>query len=179
MVVSDILNEKHLSWLAYFVLIVGVLFAWKTEHRDIHCPDLNNSDQKECEEGGGASFAWTKPKDSDTCKELLDKIYRAAGAEVNAVKWRKALTLSVGIMGTMWLLVGYNKTEKGVPDWRILFLSIAIAFIIIIGSYLYYSCHVYGVAEKWIRESVRQLERQGCIVEPDQGSAPQDTFRYV
>ena len=170
--------EKHLSWLAYIILLGGVLFAWKTEHRDVHCPDLYNGDQKECEEGGGASFAWTKPKDTDTCKELLGKIYKAAGAETNSVKWRKALVLSVAIMGSMWMLVGYNKIGQGIPDWRILFLSIAIAFIILIGSYLYYSCHVYGIAEKWIKDSVRELERKGCIVETESQSVQKDNFRY-
>lgn len=159
------ISEKYQSWLAYFILIVGVLFAWRTEHKDIHCPDLNNNNQKECEEGGGASFAWTKPKDTDTCKQLLDKIYRAAGAEVNSVKWRKALLLSVAAMGTMWVLVGYNKKNNGIPDWRILYLSIAIGFIILIGSGLYYSFHVYGIAETWIKDSVKELERKGCIVD--------------
>lgn len=157
-------EEKYLAWLAYIVLIGGVLFAWRTEHRDIHCPNLNTSDQKECDEGGGMSFAWTKPKDTDTCKELLDKISRAAGAEVNSVKWRKALVLSVAMMGTMWLVVGYNKAGHGLPDWRTLYLSIAIGFIVLIGSYLYYSCHVFQIAEKWIHASIKELEKKGCIV---------------
>lgn len=156
-------EEKYLAWLAYIVLIGGVLFAWRTEHRDIHCPNLNTSDEKECEEGGGMSFAWTKPKDTDTCKQLVDKIYRAAGAEVNSVKWRKALVLSVAMMGTMWLVVGYNKTGHGLPDWRTLYLSIAIGFIVLLGSYLYYSCHVFGVAETWMKDAIKELERKGCI----------------
>lgn len=157
------MKEKHLEYIAYAVLIGGLLFAWWTEHKDIHCPNLWNSTPEECENGGGMSFAWTKPKDTDTCQELLDKIYKAAGAEQGSVKWRKALTLSIAIMGTMWLLVGYNKIGYGIPDWRILFLSIAVCYIILSGSYFYYSLHVYGVAETWIRDSVKELEAKGCI----------------
>jgi hypothetical protein len=157
------LKEEHLTYIAYIILIGGVLFAWRTEHRDIHCPDLNSSDQKECDEGGGMSFAWSKPSPNDTCKQLIEKIYKASGAEVNSVKWRKALILSVTIMGLMWLIVGYNKTERGLPDWRTLYMSIAIGFIVLIGSYLYYSCHVFGIADTWIKESIKELERKGCI----------------
>ncbi len=153
---------KYTEYIAYAVLIGGVLFAWKTEHTDTHCPTLDST-EKECKEGGGMAFSWTQPKDGDTCQQLLDKIYKAAGAEQASVKWRKALTLSAVTMVLMWILIGYTKDKYGLPTWQVLFLSIGVSYIVLLGSYLYYSYHVYGVAEKWIRDAVKKLESDGCI----------------
>lgn len=157
------IKEEYIKYVAYIILIGGVLFAWRTEHRDINCPDLNNSTKEECEEGGGMSFAWSKPKVTDTCEQLLEKIHKAAGAEVNTVKWRKALVISAAIMCIMWVLVGVNKNYQGFPDWRMLYLSICISFIILLSSYLYYSCHFSEKPQNWIRESLKMLKAKGCI----------------
>ena len=157
------MKEKYMEYIAYAVLIGGLLFAWAVENKDIHCPNLWHSTKEQCENGGGMAFAWSKPLPTDTCQQLLEKIKKAAGAEQASVKWRKALVLSIMIMVTMWILVGFNKTESGFPDWRILYLSIAVCYIIILGSYLYYSYHVFKNPEDWIKESVKQLEKQGCI----------------
>lgn len=145
----------------------GVCYAWWLEHKDIHCPNFN-SDDKVCAEEGGMSFSHTKPNGNDTCQDLLWKIHKAAGAEQASVKWRKALVLSTAIMAVMWLTVGSFfkdniNSKTGLPSWQIFYLCVLIGFAILLGSYMYYSYHVFGVAEQWMRESIGELEKKGCI----------------
>ena len=155
----------------YAILVGGVIMIWWAEHVDIHCPSFNSS-QKECEEGGGMSFSNTKPKDSDTCDILMQKIFKAAGAETNAVKWRKAFLLSVCAITAVWILVHspimHISTTLGMspfslPKWQIFYLSVMVGFVVIMGSYLYYSYHVYGVAENWLKMSLTLLVQKGCV----------------
>lgn len=143
----------------YLILALATIFIWWVESKDIKCPTFSSSD-KECENGGGMSFSYTKPNDTDTCQKLVEKIYKGAGAEQGSIKWRRSLVLSVSIMAVMWILVGSPGT---LPDWRVLYLSILIAYVILFGSFNYYSYHVFGKAEQWMKDSIRELETKGCI----------------
>lgn len=154
----------------YAILAIFILLFSRIENKDIHCPTLTST-QKECDEGGGMAFSHTKPNEGDTCKTLINKIYKAAGAEQASVKWRKAIGLSFAIMIVMWVLVGcmgertcFTFGGFHLPDWRTFYVSVLIGFTILLGSYLYYSFHVYGVAEAWIKEAIQELEAKGCIV---------------
>ena len=143
----------------YLLLALATIFVLRVESTDIRCPTFSSS-REECENGGGMSFSFTKPADNDTCQRLIEKISKGAGAEQASIKWRRSFLLAVSIMVLMWLLVG---TPGNLPDWKVLYLSILIAYVIIFGSFNYYSYHVFGRAETWMRDSIRELQSKGCI----------------
>ena len=145
--------------VAYTILIVLIIKVWLIERKDIHCPTFSSTEE-ECKNHGGMSFSYTKPNPGDNCQELLNKIYKAAGAEQAAVKWRKAFVFSSIIMFLLYPLI---VTPGSLPDWKQMVLSILIGYVVILATYMYYSYHVYGVAERWIRESVDIL-RTRCII---------------
>lgn len=157
-----ILGVENHNVVPYAILAAAACYIWWVEHKDIHCPTFDSS-KEECDKYGGMSFSYTRPEKSDSCATLVSKISKAAGAEQASVKWRRAFIFSVAIMATMWILVGYSKTNQGLPDWRILYLSVAIGFVILIGIYLYYSFHVWKNPEDWIRESLKMLEEKECL----------------
>lgn len=148
------------NFVMYVVLGLFTILVWYIETKDIKCPTISSSSQ-ECENGGGMSFSYTKPADDDTCQKLIEKIYKGAGAEQSSIKWRRSFTLSVSIMVVMWILVG---TPGKLPDWKTLYLSVLISYAIIFGSFNYYSYHVFGKAESWMKDSIKELEKKGCIM---------------
>ena len=156
---------KYMDLIMLGLFAAGVCYVWWLEHKDIHCPDFN-SDDKVCAEFGGMAFSYTKPNENDSCKELLWKIHKAAGAEQASVKWRKALILSTAIMAVMWVTVGSIgdiNAKTGLPSWQTFYLCVLVGYAILLGSYMYYSYHVFGVAEKWMRDSIEALEKKGCV----------------
>lgn len=165
-------TDTLIKLLPYLILAAATCFIWWTEHKDIHCPKLDAT-KEECEKYGGMAFSYTKPNDTDTCQELVGKIYKAAGAEQASVKWRKAFILSTAIMVVMWLVVGTGLCGSSsgctmvgglaLPPWRVLYLSILVGYAVLLGSYLYYSFHVSKISEDWIKDSLREMEAKGCI----------------
>lgn len=143
--------------IMYVILISVAIVVWRIEAKDIRCP-TPNSTPPECDNGGGMSFSNTKPLDSDSCQDLLRKIFKGAGAEQASIKWRRTFVISVIIMFTMWLLVG-----GGLPDWKVLYLSVVISYVILFASYNYYSYHIYGLAETWMKDALQKLQQKGCI----------------
>lgn len=143
----------------YLILAAVTIFVFRVENKDIKCPTPDSNEQ-ECKNGGGMSFSYTKPLSSDTCQQLISKIEKGAGAEQASIKWRRSLIMAVTTMVTMWFLVG---TPGGLPDWKILYLSVLIAYVILFGNYNYYSYHVFGMAETWAKDAINELERKGCI----------------
>lgn len=164
---GNIFGLGYIDFIMFLLFGLFIGYIWYIEHKDIHCPTLNSS-KEECDNGGGMAFSNTKPNDDDTCQNLLNKIYKAAGAEQSSVKWRKAMILSTGIMVVFWLLSGpfirdnFSKNST-LPSWQLFYISVLIGYCVLLGSYLYYSYHVFGVAEKWIKDSVKEMEKKGCI----------------
>lgn len=154
-----ILNTSMENLIMYVILILVTIFVFYIESTDIRCPTFSSS-REECEHGGGMSFSYTKPNNNDSCQELLNKISKGAGAEQASIKWRRSFVLAVSIMMLMWLLVG---TPGNLPDWKILYLSVLVAYVIIFGSFNYYSYHVFGKAETWMRDAIRELKTKGCV----------------
>ena len=149
-----------LNIIMYILIFAFTIFAWRTEHIDVHCPSFTSS-REECASQGGMSFSGTKPDPSDSCRALMEKIRKAAGAEQRSIKWRRAFLLSVAIMGAVWVLVG---TPGSLPDWKPFYISVLLSFAVLFGSYTYYSYHVYGLAEKWVGDALDEMERKGCVV---------------
>jgi hypothetical protein len=143
----------------YTVLIILAIVVWRIEAKDNKCPTPSSTPQ-ECEDGGGMSFSFTKPLDSDTCQDLIRKIFKGAGAEQASIKWRRSFVISVVVMIAMWLLVG---SPGGLPDWKVLYLSVVISYVILFATYNYYSYHVYGMAETWMKDALQKLQQKGCI----------------
>ena len=154
-----LLESSTENLVMYALLVLVTIFVWRIESKDIRCPTFSSTSE-ECENGGGMSFSYTKPADTDSCKNLIDKIYKGAGCEQASIKWRRSLILSVWIMIVMWLLVG---TPGTLPDWKILYLSILVAYVLLFGNFNYYSYHVFGRAENWMKDSIRELQSKGCI----------------
>jgi hypothetical protein len=159
--------SDYKSWLPYIPyvasgLIVGYILY--IEKKDVQCPTLSSSGD-ECKDGGGMSFSYTKPNPTDSCQTLLDKIRKAAGAEPASIKWRRALILSFSIVTVTSILVGpYSLFTIGGPNgWKPFYLSIMIGFVILLGNYIYYSYHIYGKAETWLKDSLDILQ-QKCMV---------------
>lgn len=160
-------SDKPFGWysttqnvIAYVIIAVLLIKVWMTEHKDIHCPNFTAS-ESECQQQGGAAFAGTQPNDTDSCNALLNKISKAAGTEPATIKWRRSLLLAAGIMLATWFLV---ITPGRLPDYKIMVFSILLAYVVLFGSFNYYSYHVFGVAEQWIKSSVDELRAKGCIV---------------
>jgi hypothetical protein len=152
-------NGKTVNIIAYVVLYVIAILVCRVEHRDVKCP-TDKSTAAECESEGGMPFSHTRPLPNDTCNDLLKKVYKAVGAERASIKWRRALFVSVIIMTLTWLLVG---TPGRLPDWKTMYLSVIISYVIIFGVYNYYSYHVYGIAEIWARDAITMLKDKGCV----------------
>lgn len=158
-------TQTKIDILVFVLLGAFICFVWWLEHKDIHCPTFDST-KEECDRYGGMSFSYTKPNDTDTCQELVNKIWKAAGAEQASVKWRKSLLLAVSIMVAFWLTVGVlgkMNPATSLPTWQTFILSVLVAYAVLLGSYMYYSYHVFGVAEVWIRDSLKEMEAKGCI----------------
>lgn len=143
----------------YVVLLTLTIFVWYIENKDVHCPDFSSSKER-CDQEGGMSFSGTKPNDTDSCQDLIRKIRKAAGAEQASIKWRRAFVLAAISMTLMWVLVG---TPGTLPDWKVLYLSVLVTYLVIFSSFNYYSYHVFGTAERWMKDAIDELERKGCI----------------
>ena len=143
----------------YVLMFAAAVYVWKIEHIDVHCPNFNATTQ-ECEEQGGMAFSGSKPKESDDCKTLINKIRKGAGAEQRSIKWRRSFILSVAIMLIANILV---LTPGSLPDWKTFYLSVFISFGVLFASYVYYSYHVYGLAEQWMENSIDELEQKKCL----------------
>jgi len=154
----------NLNTLAYLILFVIFIYVSYIERTDIHCPKLTGSTEKECEEYGGMPYVGTKPKDTDSCKELIEKIYKGAGAEQASIKWRRSLLLAIGSTFLIFILLGSKLGNFNfLPDWRTMYLAVLIMFVTILMSFIYYSYHVFGIAENWMKMSIKELEQKGCI----------------
>lgn len=151
--------DLSLDLLMYVILAVVVIWVWRVESIDVKCPDFD-SDEARCKNEGGMSFSGTRPADTDSCQDLLAKLRKGAGAEQASIKWRRALVLSSVSMVVMWVLVG---TPGTLPDWKTLYLSILIGYLVLFSSFNYYSYHVYGTAERWMKDAIRELEQKSCI----------------
>ena len=149
-----------LNVIAYIIIAVLLVKVWLTEHKDIHCPNFQAT-QSECDQQGGAAFAGTRPQSTDSCETLINKVYKGAGAEQATIKWRRALLLASGIMFATWFLL---ITPGRLPDFRIMIFSILLGYVILFGSFNYYSYHMYGVSEAWMQQSLDILRAKGCIV---------------
>jgi len=152
--------------IVYTILLVVFIFIFKLESTDIHCPKLRGSTAKECEEQGGMSYSGTRPNDTDSCKTLIDKIYKGAGAEQASIKWRRSFILSAIIVFCVWVFLG-SKVEKFdfLPDWKTFILSLLICYVVLLAGFMYYSFHVFGVAESWMKGAINELKAKGCIKE--------------
>jgi hypothetical protein len=153
------MNMSTENMIMYAVIALFTAFVWYVESKDVKCPTFSSSPD-ECENGGGMAFSFTKPSDTDTCQKLIDKIYKAAGAEQATIKWRRSLILAVSIMAVMWILVG---SPGHLPEWKIFYLSVLVSYVILFGSFNYYSYHVFGKAETWMKDSLKELQAKGCI----------------
>ena len=161
------INMSVMNWVVYTILIIFTCYIWYIENRDIHCPNLDAT-KEECDSEGGMSFSHTKPSSNDSCEILLDKINKASGAEENSIKWRRAFILSVAIMFALCILLnnlfisnttqGFSSDTIFLPDWRVFLLGLLICFSILLGNFIYYSYHIFGVAEDWIKESIKILK---------------------
>jgi len=143
----------------YILIFAAALYIWKVEHIDVHCPNFNAS-SKECEDQGGMAFSGSKPNDTDDCPTLIRKIRKGAGAEPRSIKWRRSFLLSVSIMLIASILV---ITPGALPDWKTFYLSVLISFAVLFASYVYYSYHVYGLAERWMEDAIDELEQKKCF----------------
>lgn len=152
--------------IVYVLLLTAFIFIFRTEMTDVHCPKLKGSTPKDCEEQGGMSYSGTRPNDTDSCKTLIEKIYKGAGAEQASIKWRRALLLAMVVVLLICVFLGSKLGNFNfLPDWRTYCMGVLIAFVIILGSFMYYSFHVFGVAESWMKGSIKELEKKGCIVD--------------
>ena len=106
--------QKKFDATMYFILICITIYVWWTEHIDIHCPSFTST-KEGCQKRRNG-IQWYKARDGDSCEVLIDKIYKAAGAEQASIKWRRAFAFSVAIMGCMWLLVGSFDGSGGSPN---------------------------------------------------------------
>jgi hypothetical protein len=145
---------------AYTILIGLTIYILFVERHDVKCPSFEVNDEKECNLRGGMAFSDTKPSASDECDVLFDKVAKAAGAEQSSIKWRRSLTLAVGIMSLVWFLV---ITPGGLPNWIDFYLTVILAFIVIMGTFIYYSYHVYKIPEEWIRDSIAIIKEK-CVI---------------
>jgi hypothetical protein len=149
----------------YILLFAALLYFWYIERKDTHCPTLTAS-EAECKSEGGMCFSHTRPLPTDSCDTLYQKLHKAVGAEQASVKWRRAFVLSTLIALVVWGLIvipfgGGKGTVYGIlPDWKLMYLSVMIGYVILLGSFMYYSYHVFGVAETWMRDTIAQLQKQ-------------------
>lgn len=152
------LTPEFENAVVYCILIIIVLLFLRVEWKDIYCPNLNSTEE-ECKKGGGMAYSYTKPEKSDTCEVLLNKIDKAAGAEQASIKWRRALIIAFVCTTLIFLCV---ITPGRLPYWPTFLICLIIIFTVVLFGYSYYSYHVFGVAEKWIKDSVAELKEK-CI----------------
>lgn len=143
--------------IMYIFLFIFIFIIWKVENKDIHCPTLTST-TKECEDKGGMSFSGTKPSINDSIDILLSKIFKASNAETDLIQWRRAFIIASCSAIVTWILLGPSIGINFLPDWKILYLSILIIYVIVLGSFMYYNCHVFGIASNWIKESINIIK---------------------
>lgn len=153
---SSLGNLRREDVVMYALLAILTLMVGYIERVDIKCPTFSSTEEQ-CENGGGMSFSFTKPNDQDTCEELIKKIYKSAGAEQASIKWRRSFVLAVIIAASIWVL-----TSK-LPSWKILYTSVLIAYVIIFANFNYYSYHIFGKAETWMKDAIKEMEDKGCL----------------
>lgn len=140
----------------YVLVLALCIYAIFMEKQDVSCP-YPNASKEECELQGGMSFGGPHPSEDDSCDELLKKIDKAAGYEVNSVKWRRNFLSSVAIT-----FVGTLIMNGSLPNWHIFYLYLIISFIILTAITLWYTYHVYRVAEGKIFDATDILRNKFC-----------------
>ncbi len=140
-----------------YVLFLCIFFfiALPTERKDLMCPQGPlTKNCKRCKEGNGKTYYGSKPKKSDTPKEILKRIEIAAVAGGKDVTWRKSFIFSL-IASFLISFVVCNK----LPDGKQLFLTTLIIFGAFYGYFSLYQYHHYNHIRDNILENVRKLKR--------------------
>lgn len=128
------------------------------DRQDWECPDLY-SPRSECRPGIGMPVRNTKPSDSDTKCQTLEKIDRASQAERQNIKWRQSMYLAIGLSFAVFVLVA---TPGKLPEWPVFYTSVAVIFGLLYLHLNWYSYHRYSFAEDHIHENVEKLRRDLC-----------------
>jgi predicted membrane channel-forming protein YqfA (hemolysin III family) len=97
-------------------------------------------------------FYGTAPTDTDTIKQLGEKIVKAANSENEAIKWRKAFILSVIIAGFIWVLAAAS-----LPSWQIFYTSVFLGSLILYFTSNYYDYHIFATPRKHIADAVDKI----------------------
>ena len=147
----------------------------KSGKEDNNCEVLH--DEKTCN-GTGMSWAGSVPYKEDEIFTLLEKIKKASNAETHSIKWRRSLILSTLLVYTVVCPNfvfgfsgsndrGYEKEDFGIcignfclPDWRGVYILIAIFFLILYFTYDYYSYHIYSKPRENIRTGVEYIKNK-------------------
>lgn len=152
--------QKLINLVAYIVLLIILVVVITKERKDNTCPSFQST-QKECDDGGPMCYSWTKPECTDTIETIFDKIERCSKANSESVKWRKILITSIGIVVGLWATVSLFIDDSGlfIPDWRITYLCIMVAYVILFSVSNYYDFHLYKGAETNLKENLKKLKK--------------------
>ena len=122
--------------IPYIVIIYLLYYAITFERLDLFCPGCSTFDRTKCGDGKGKYYNGGLGKNTDTVSKLLDKIQLSSECDVNTVKWRRSLILSI-----IGIFLVYIIVLRRIPQGDEFFLSVLLMFIVIYGSFSYYQFH--------------------------------------
>lgn len=144
-----------LNTYMYILLAIFLLAVYLIEKRDWTC--MNSYDLTDaCIKGDGMPYRGSRPLETDSPKELLQKINIASRTEQNSIKWRRAFILSCSIMFLVYILL---ITPSSLPHWTTFYLATITGFSVLYFSFNYYSYHRFKKPGEYIRLSTKYLKK--------------------
>jgi hypothetical protein len=139
----------------YAIIAIAVVLIFYIENRDWRCSNSYSVWEK-CENNDGMAFRGSKPNESDSPIELLNKIDIASNTYQKSIKWRRAFVISVGIAFLSFILV---ITPGKLPIWTTFYLVIMIGWFLLYTNFYNYEFHKYNLPKEYIKESTEILRK--------------------
>lgn len=150
---EDIINGTVANVIMYILLLLFVLIIVWVDISDQGYPDGIFSDKNLSFDAMNSKILQgTKVLNSDTPRDIVDKINKAVLAESSKVKWRTAFILATVIALAIWLFLTF-----GLPNWVIFYLTILIPFIVIYFYFSFTSFHTGNPLQRRIDENLKLL----------------------
>lgn len=150
-------ESNNISWIINIIIYIGLglifLKIFKSEKLDLFCPKEVKQQCDKCGDGFGKYYVDGKSSKKDNIDILLNKINILADTQINTVKWRRCLMLSI----ISALLIGVIVYGKIFDGNKMVKITLCI-FMVYYGSFSYYNYHYDKYQSQYIKENIEIIK---------------------
>ncbi|MDB4769375.1 hypothetical protein OAG24_00270 [bacterium] len=137
-------------WI-YIIIIAIFIFAIFKERQALGCPTIPTG--VDCDNENGKAVKGTKPYNSDSTNNLLQKIKLAGSYQDRFVKWRIFYVMSILVTIVSWFVI----FKRFPSEWELV-LMLIVLMLAFVGTDNFYKFHLSDCVKEHIKSSVNILE---------------------